>query len=68
MLFRSKTLVDSEPLDMRLVLHFDILAQGHFAEDLHFEVNAEDAHTARLAVEECESVESVISITQSFLH
>ena len=64
----TKLLIDDEPLDMRLVLHFDVMAQGHFAEEIHFEVNASDAHTARIAVEECESVESVISITQSYLH
>ncbi len=64
----TKLLIDDEPLDMRLVLHFDVMAQGHFAEEIHFEVNASDAHTARLAVEECESVESVSSITQSYLH
>ena len=64
----TKLLIDDEPLDMRLVFHFDVMAQCHFAEEIHFEVNASDAYTARLAVEECKSVESVVSIIQSYLH
>ena len=64
----TKLLAAEEPLDIRIGLHFEVLAQSHFAEELHFEINASDAHTARLAVEGCESVESVINITQSFLH